>query len=146
LYPLIAPLISSNNPFVFFWLPLCCRLITLLVSSDHSSCIFWIPIRYLLIKPLLSSDYPFCIFLFPPRYLLITPFVSSAIPFIIFLFTLWYLQTFCVVVIDIVDHLLEEGVIKIRNSTKNRQHNDQKKKYKRTNNDLQNIKLKIKER
>ena len=34
-------------------------------------------------------------------------------------------------------------VIKIRKSKKNRQHNGQKKKDKRTNNDLQNIKLKI---
>ena len=39
-----------------------------------------------------------------------------------------------------------KGVIRIRISKKNRQHNGQKKKYKRTNNDLQNItqiKLKI---
>jgi hypothetical protein len=38
-----------------------------------------------------------------------------------------------------------KGVIIICKSKKNRQHNDQKKKYKRTNNDLQNkhIKLKI---
>ena len=36
-----------------------------------------------------------------------------------------------------------KGVIKIRNS-KNRQHNGQKKKYKRTNNDLQNIYIKLK--
>jgi hypothetical protein len=32
-----------------------------------------------------------------------------------------------------------KGVIKIRISKKNRQHNGQKKKYKWTNNDLQNI-------
>jgi hypothetical protein len=36
-----------------------------------------------------------------------------------------------------------KGVIIIRISKKNRQHNGQKKKYKRTNNDLQHIKLKI---
>ena len=36
-----------------------------------------------------------------------------------------------------------KGVIRIRKSKNNRQHNGQKKKYKRTNNDLQNIKLKI---
>jgi hypothetical protein len=40
-----------------------------------------------------------------------------------------------------------KGVIRIRISKKNRQHNGQKKKYKRTNNDPQNIhilaKLKI---
>jgi hypothetical protein len=36
------------------------------------------------------------------------------------------------------------GVIKIRISKKNRQHNGQKKKYKRTNNDLQNIYIKLK--
>ena len=32
-----------------------------------------------------------------------------------------------------------KGVIRIRMSKKNRQHNGKKKKYKRTNNDLQNI-------
>jgi len=32
-----------------------------------------------------------------------------------------------------------KGVIQIRISKKNRQHNGQKKKHKRTNNDLQNI-------
>jgi hypothetical protein len=32
----------------------------------------------------------------------------------------------------------------IRISKKNRQHNGQKKKYKRTNNDLQNIHIKLK--
>jgi hypothetical protein len=38
-----------------------------------------------------------------------------------------------------------KGVIRIPISKKNRRHNGQKKKYKRTNNDLQNkhIKLKI---
>jgi hypothetical protein len=36
------------------------------------------------------------------------------------------------------------GVIRIRISKKNRQHNGQKKKYKRTNNDLQNIHIKLK--
>jgi hypothetical protein len=37
-------------------------------------------------------------------------------------------------------------VIRIRISKKNRQHNGQKKKYKRTNNDLQNITHKTKDR
>ena len=37
-----------------------------------------------------------------------------------------------------------KGAIRIRISKKNRQHNDQKKKYKRTNNDLQNIHIKLK--
>jgi hypothetical protein len=36
-----------------------------------------------------------------------------------------------------------KGVIRIRIS-KNKQHNDQRKKYKRTNNDLQNIHIKLK--
>jgi hypothetical protein len=36
-----------------------------------------------------------------------------------------------------------KGVIRIRKSKKNRQHNGQTKKYKRTNNDLQNIHIKI---
>ena len=37
-----------------------------------------------------------------------------------------------------------KGVIKIRISKKTRQHNGQKKKYKRTNNDLQNIHITLK--
>ena len=37
-----------------------------------------------------------------------------------------------------------KGVIRIRQWKKNRQHNDQKKKDKRTNNDLQNIHIKLK--
>ena len=37
-----------------------------------------------------------------------------------------------------------KGAIRIRMSKKNRQHNGQKKKYKRTNNDLQNIHIKLK--
>jgi hypothetical protein len=37
-----------------------------------------------------------------------------------------------------------KGEIRIRISKKNRQHNDQKKKYKRTNKDQQNIHKKLK--
>jgi hypothetical protein len=37
-----------------------------------------------------------------------------------------------------------KGVIRIHISKKNRQHNGQKKKYKRTNSDLQNIHIKLK--
>jgi len=37
-----------------------------------------------------------------------------------------------------------KGVIRIRISKKNRQHNGEKKKDKRTNNDLQNIHIKLK--
>jgi hypothetical protein len=37
-----------------------------------------------------------------------------------------------------------KGIIRIRKSKKDRQHNGQKKKYKRTNNDLQNIHIKLK--
>jgi len=37
-----------------------------------------------------------------------------------------------------------KGVIRIRISTKNRQYNGQKKRYKRTNNDLQNIHINLK--
>ena len=37
-----------------------------------------------------------------------------------------------------------KGVIRIRISKKNRQHNGQDKKYKRTSNDLQNIHIKLK--
>ena len=37
-----------------------------------------------------------------------------------------------------------KGVIRIRISKKDRQRNGQKKKYKRTNNDLQNIHIKLK--
>ena len=37
-----------------------------------------------------------------------------------------------------------KGIIKIRKSKKNRQHDGQRKKYKKTNNDLQNIHIKPK--
>ena len=37
-----------------------------------------------------------------------------------------------------------KGVNRIRMSMKNRQYNGQKKKYKRTNNDLQSIHIKLK--
>ena len=37
-----------------------------------------------------------------------------------------------------------KGVIRIRKSKKNRQRNGQKKKFKRKNNDLQNIHIKLK--
>jgi hypothetical protein len=37
-----------------------------------------------------------------------------------------------------------KGAIRIRISKKNRQHNGQKKKYKRTNNDLQSMHIKLK--
>jgi hypothetical protein len=37
-----------------------------------------------------------------------------------------------------------KGVIRIRKSKKNRQNNSQKKNYRRTNNDLQNIHIKLK--
>jgi len=47
------------------------------------------------------------------------------------------------------DRLQEEfedtiGVIRIRILKKNRQHNGQKEKYKRTSNDIQNIHIKLK--
>jgi hypothetical protein len=37
-----------------------------------------------------------------------------------------------------------KGVIRIRKSKKNKQHNGRQKKYKKTVNDLQNIRLKLK--
>ena len=37
-----------------------------------------------------------------------------------------------------------KGIIRIRKSKTNRQHNGQKKKYKRRNNNLQNIHIKLK--
>ena len=39
---------------------------------------------------------------------------------------------------------IPKGVTRIPISKKNRHHNGQKKKYKRTNNDLQNIHIKLK--
>jgi hypothetical protein len=39
---------------------------------------------------------------------------------------------------------IPKGVISIHKSKKNRQHSGQKKKYKRTNNDLQNIHIQVK--
>ena len=43
---------------------------------------------------------------------------------------------------SIEEYEVTKGVIRIRISKKNRQHNGQKKKYKRTDNDLQNIHIK----
>jgi hypothetical protein len=68
---------------------------------------------------------------------------------IIYLLWLWY-STFIILYQYIVNHLsrrvwrYQREVIRIPNSKKNRQHNGQKKKYKRTNNDLQNIHIKQK--
>jgi len=47
---------------------------------------------------------------------------------------------------SILEEELEDtkGVIRIRKSKKGRQHNGQKKKDKRTNNDVQNIHIKLK--
>jgi hypothetical protein len=63
LYPLIAPLMSSNYLSGFF-------LITPLIYLDHSVCIFWLPLWYLLITILVSSDYHLW-------YLLISSLFSS---------------------------------------------------------------------
>jgi hypothetical protein len=137
-------LVSSFSLFGIFWLPIWYRLIApsifldcSLASSNFPFCIFWLPLLYLLIPSSISSHYPFCIFWLLLLYHLITPLLSSYFPF-------WYLQTFFFVVIEIANPLLEEGLIRIRHLTKNRQHNGQKKKYKRTNNDLQHIHIKLK--
>jgi hypothetical protein len=55
------------------------------------------------------------------------------------------LEIIGVYVLNIVYEAFEDtkGVIRIRKSKKDRKHNGQKKKDKRTNNDLQNINLKI---
>jgi hypothetical protein len=50
---------------------------------------------------------------------------------------------------NIINHMQEDfedtnGVVRIRISKKNRQHNGQKKKYKRTNIDLQNVHIQLK--
>ena len=141
---LITLLVSSDHSSGIFWLPIWYRLITpsifpdcSLASSNFPFCIFWLPLLYLLIPSSVSSHYTFCIFWLLLLYHLITPLLSSYFP-------CWYLQTFALVVIEIVNHLLEEGLIRIRHLTKNRQHNGQKKKYKRTNNDLQHIHIKLK--
>ena len=53
-------------------------------------------------------------------------------------------------ILNIMHNILKEefedtkGVMRIRVSKKNRQHNRQKNKYKRTNDDLQNIHIKLK--
>ena len=49
---------------------------------------------------------------------------------------------------DVIQEEFEDTkeVIRICKSKKNRQHNGQKKKYKRTNYDLQNIRIKTKDR
>ena len=56
----------------------------------------------------------------------------------------WMLAVLSVVLRDQEEFEDTKGVIIIRLSKKNRQHNDQKKTYRRTNNDLQNIRIKQK--
>jgi hypothetical protein len=55
-------------------------------------------------------------------------------------------QTHCVCYFCVDKEEFEDtkGVIRIRISKTNREHNGQKEKYKRTNNDLQNINIKLK--
>ena len=57
-----------------------------------------------------------------------------------------YCQQCCPLKVEYFGEEFEDtkGVIRIRKSKKNRQHNGQKKKDKRTNNDLQNIQTKLK--
>jgi hypothetical protein len=88
---MIILLLSSDYPFVIFWLPFCDLLITLLWSSDYPFVIFWLPFCYLLIILLLSSDYPFAIFWLPFCYLLIILLLSSDYPFVIFWLPFCYL-------------------------------------------------------
>jgi len=59
---------------------------------------------------------------------------------------LWILMQYCTSENQMCEEEFEDtkGVIRIRISKKNRQHNGLKKKYKRTNNDLQNIHIKLK--
>ena len=56
----------------------------------------------------------------------------------------WMLAVLSVVLRDQEEFEDTKGVIIIRLSKKNRQHNVQKKTYRRTNNDLQNIRIKQK--
>jgi saccharopine dehydrogenase-like NADP-dependent oxidoreductase len=56
----------------------------------------------------------------------------------------WMLAVLSVVLRDQEEFEDTKGVIIIRLSKKNRQHNGQKKTYRRTNNDLQNIRIKQK--
>ena len=60
--------------------------------------------------------------------------------------TYFYLRHVVIVVtaVTTISLMPEKGVLIIRISKKNRQHNGQMKKYKRTNNDLQNIHIKLK--
>ena len=60
--------------------------------------------------------------------------------------TYFYLRHVVIVVtaVTTISLMPEKEVLIIRISKKNRQHNGQMKKYKRTNNDLQNIHIKLK--
>jgi len=70
-------------------------------------------------------------------YNISVPFQIYVIYFIIFKSSL---MSFCLCKEEFVD---TKGAIRIRISRKNRQHNGQKKKYKRTNNDQQNISINL---
>jgi hypothetical protein len=104
---------------------------------------FWLPLWYLqtLLVLLYFFFWPLCCLFFFDIRILITPLVSSnsSCPFVLFLL---------VIVLSVLHRLTDydcpfgikgqeefedtKGVIRIRISKKNRQHNGQKKKYKRT--------------
>jgi len=60
---------------------------------------------------------------------------------LLFLWTIMLVKRVCLIQEEFED---TKGVIKIRKSKKDRQHNGQKKKDKRTKNDLQNVHIKLK--
>ena len=81
-YLIVATLVPSDCPFLWYHLPIhCYLLITSLVPSEYPIGTFWLP-------PLLPSAYPFVTFLWLPQYLLInlwylmpTHLVPSNYPF-----------------------------------------------------------------
>ena len=80
-------------------------------------------------------------FLFWPLYCLFFFHLRHLIPLLVFFFIRMNFHSLSSRQEEFKD---TKGVIGIRISKENRQHNGQKKKHKRTNNDLQNIHIKLK--
>jgi hypothetical protein len=66
---MITPMVSSDYPYIVFWVSLWYLLIPPIVSSDYPMVssdylygIFWLPLWYFLIIPKVSSDYTCGIF------------------------------------------------------------------------------------
>ena len=73
-----------------------------------------------------------------------TPIITTPVPMRVFFRIIWHLLILACNVYSTEEFEDINGVMLTHISKRNRQHNDQMKKYKRTNNDLQNIHIILK--